>query len=68
MARLRDPQVSAVRARRIGFVFQQFFLVPALTALDNVATGLLYRGVPAAQRRRAAASGMIASRSWLISI
>jgi len=39
-------------------VFQQFFLVPTLSALDNVASGLLYRGLSAAQRRRAAAEAL----------
>ena len=52
--RLSDRQLSARRASSLGFVFQQFFLLEQHGVVENVAHGLLYRGVPAAQRRRAA--------------
>jgi len=56
--RLPDRALSGIRGSRIGFVFQQFFLLPTLTAAENVACGLLYRGVPPEQRRRRAADAL----------
>jgi putative ABC transport system ATP-binding protein len=55
---LDDRQLAALRARTIGFVFQQFFLAEHQTVLDNVADGLLYAGVGAAERRERAAEAL----------
>ena len=53
-AQLEDRALSQLRARQIGFVFQQFFLAEHATVRENVADGLLYAGVPAAERYRRA--------------
>jgi putative ABC transport system ATP-binding protein len=52
--KLSDRELSALRATRIGFIFQQFFLAEHATLLDNVADGLLYAGVGLAERRERA--------------
>ena len=57
-AGLDDRQLAALRARSIGFVFQQFFLAEHSTALENVADGLLYAGVGAGERRERAAEAL----------
>jgi putative ABC transport system ATP-binding protein len=55
IATLGDAALSAVRGRAIGFVFQHFHLIDGQRALDNVADGLLYRGIGLAERRERAA-------------
>ncbi|HET6293664.1 MAG TPA: ABC transporter ATP-binding protein [Kribbella sp.] len=58
VARLSDSGLSALRATRIGFVFQQFHLASGVRAVDNVADGLLYSGLRASQRRKRAAAAL----------
>lgn len=58
VAGLDDERLSALRGHSLGFVFQSFHLLASLTALENVATALVYRGVPAAERRERAAAAM----------
>ena len=55
---LGDKQLSGLRAHKLGFIFQQFFLLEGLNVVDNVANGLLYRGGSATDRRRLAVTAL----------
>ncbi len=59
VAALSDRQLSALRSRSIGFVFQQFHLAPGRNAVANVADGLLYSGVPKKERERRAEAALV---------
>src|SRR5215469_4062782 len=58
VARMRDRELAGLRAARIGFVFQQFFLAEHQSVLGNVADGLLYAGNRRAERRLLAADAL----------
>jgi putative ABC transport system ATP-binding protein len=58
IAGLSDRELAALRAQRIGFVFQQFFLAEYQSVLDNVADGMLYAGVRSRTRRQRAADAL----------
>jgi putative ABC transport system ATP-binding protein len=60
VAAMSDRELAAIRATRIGFVFQQYFLSEHSSLLENVADGLLYAGVPAHERRERAADALAA--------
>ena len=65
---LDDNRLAAIRGRRVGFVFQRFFLLGGVPAIDNVGNGLLYTGTPRAQRREAAQTALeqvgLGNRMW----
>ena len=63
MSTLNDNQLAEIRNKHIGFVFQNFYLLPKMTALDNVALPLLYAGV-GQKERRARAKEALESVGW----
>ena len=56
VAKMDDENLSKIRGKRLGFVFQAFNLIPQLTVLDNVVVPLFYQGIPASERRDRAAA------------
>ena len=65
---LEDNRLAAIRGRRVGFVFQRFFLLAGVPVIDNVANGLLYAGVSRPERREAAEAVLervgLGARMW----
>ena len=65
---LPDDRLAAIRGRRVGFVFQRFFLLAGMPIIDNVANGLLYSGASRSQRRTAAEAVLervgLGARMW----
>ena len=59
VSRLEDEQLAIIRNRKIGFVFQQFHLLPQMTALENVMLPMIYAGIPPAERRDRALDALI---------
>ncbi len=59
VSRLEDEQLAVIRNRKIGFVFQQFHLLPQMTALENVMLPMIYAGIPPAERRDRALDALI---------
>ena len=51
---MSDQELSGIRSRNVGFIFQEFFLLPGFSALENVENGLMYSGVTASDRRECA--------------
>ncbi len=58
ISHLNDTDLSGLRSQHVGFIFQQFFLLEGMSALENVANGLLYRGVGPSERRTLAAEAL----------
>lgn len=59
LTELNDKQLSGIRAVMMGFVFQEFFLMSGMSAIDNVAEGLRYRGMPRKDRLERAATSLV---------